>query len=64
MTSIWPHFLSFFLAKAIDFVKSQLQTEAGRAKYSGGMEAALDIVKHDGPFALYRGVGVQVGDCL
>lgn len=47
-------------AYPIDFVKSQLQTEAGRAKYSGGVEAALDIVKEDGPMALYRGVLVQV----
>ena len=47
-------------AYPIDFVKSQLQTEAGRAKYSGGLEAALDIVKEDGPLALYRGVPVQV----
>ena len=45
---------------AIDFVKSQLQTEAGRAKYSGGVEAALDIVQKDGILALYRGVIVQV----
>eukprot|EP00980_Cylindrotheca_fusiformis_P014965 scaffold4095_cov117-Cylindrotheca_fusiformis.AAC.22 len=47
-------------AYPIDFVKSQLQTEAGRAKYSGGLEAAVDIVKEGGPMALYRGVPVQV----
>jgi hypothetical protein len=47
-------------AYPIDFVKSQLQTEAGRAKYSGGLEAALDIVKEDGLVALYRGLPVQV----
>ena len=47
-------------AYPIDYVKSQLQTEAGRAKYTGGMEAALDIVQTGGPFALYRGVMVNI----
>ena len=49
-------------AYPIDFVKSQLQTEEGRAKYNGGVEAAVDIVKHEpgGVFALYRGVGVNI----
>ena len=47
-------------AYPIDYVKSQLQTEEGRAKYDGGVEAAVDIVASDGPFALYRGVGVNI----
>ena len=47
-------------AYPIDFVKSQLQTEAGRAKYSGGLDAAINIVKEDGILSLYRGVPVQV----
>jgi solute carrier family 25 aspartate/glutamate transporter 12/13 len=47
-------------AYPIDFVKSQLQTEEGRAKYSGGLEAAMDIVKEDGVLALYRGVMVNI----
>lgn len=47
-------------AYPFDFVKSQLQTEAGRAKYSGGMEAAVDIVNTGGPLALYRGVMVSI----
>jgi solute carrier family 25 aspartate/glutamate transporter 12/13 len=49
-----------FAAYPFDFVKSQLQTEAGRAKYSGGMEAAVDIVNTGGPLALYRGVMVNI----
>lgn len=45
----------------IDYVKAQLQTEAGRAKYSSGMDAALSIIKkHATPLALYRGAAVQV----
>ena len=49
-------------AYPIDFVKSQLQTEKGRAKYKSGIDAAVDIVKHEpgGVFALYRGVGVNI----
>lgn len=47
-------------AYPIDYVKSQLQTETGRMKYSGGLECAVDIVKEDGIMALYRGVPVQV----
>jgi solute carrier family 25 aspartate/glutamate transporter 12/13 len=47
-------------AYPFDFVKSQLQTEAGRAKYSGGVEAAVDIVNTGGPLALYRGVMVSI----
>lgn len=43
-----------------DFVKSQLQTEIGRAKYKNGIEAAVDIVSTDGPLSLYRGIGVQI----
>jgi solute carrier family 25 aspartate/glutamate transporter 12/13 len=49
-----------FAAYPIDYVKSQLQTEEGRAKYSGGFEAAIDICRTYGPFALYRGVLVNV----
>jgi solute carrier family 25 aspartate/glutamate transporter 12/13 len=49
-----------FAAYPFDFVKSQLQTEVGRAKYSGGMEAAVDIVNTGGPLALYRGVMVNI----
>lgn len=46
----------------IDYVKSQLQTEVGRAKYADGIEAAIDIVKTSplGPLALYRGVLVNI----
>jgi solute carrier family 25 aspartate/glutamate transporter 12/13 len=47
-------------AYPIDYVKSQLQTEEGRAKYKGGFDAAADICKTYGPFALYRGVLVNV----
>ena len=43
-----------------DFVKSQLQTASGRAKYKDGIDAFVQIVTHDGPWALYRGVGVQI----
>jgi solute carrier family 25 aspartate/glutamate transporter 12/13 len=44
----------------IDYVKSQLQTEQGRAKYEGGWDAAIDIVQTQGPLALYRGVWVNI----
>lgn len=44
-------------AYPIDYVKSQLQTEAGRAKYSGGLQAAYEIVREDGFLALYRRYG-------
>ena len=46
----------------IDYVKSQLQTEEGRAKYSSGLEAAIDIIRASpqGPLALYRGVLVNI----
>jgi hypothetical protein len=49
-------------AYPIDYVKSQLQTEEGRAKYKNGIEAAKDIVRSSpvGPFALYRGVWVNI----
>ncbi|CAB9505553.1 Mitochondrial aspartate-glutamate transporter AGC1 [Seminavis robusta] len=47
-------------AYPIDYVKSQLQTEEGREKYEGGFDAALDIVRNGGPFALYRGLMVNV----
>eukprot|EP00545_Synedropsis_sp_CCMP1620_P001440 CAMPEP_0119013576 /NCGR_PEP_ID=MMETSP1176-20130426/8523_1 /TAXON_ID=265551 /ORGANISM="Synedropsis recta cf, Strain CCMP1620" /LENGTH=304 /DNA_ID=CAMNT_0006966675 /DNA_START=59 /DNA_END=970 /DNA_ORIENTATION=+ len=47
-------------AYPFDYVKSQLQTEEGRAKYEGGFDAAADIIKTGGPFALYRGVLVNV----
>lgn len=45
----------------IDYVKSQLQTEAGRAKWTqGGVQAAVDICQTSGPLALYRGVWVNL----
>lgn len=49
-------------AYPIDFVKSQLQTEEGRAKYKNGIDATIDIVKSSpvGPFALYRGVWINI----
>eukprot|EP00521_Asterionellopsis_glacialis_P012560 CAMPEP_0195298964 /NCGR_PEP_ID=MMETSP0707-20130614/24561_1 /TAXON_ID=33640 /ORGANISM="Asterionellopsis glacialis, Strain CCMP134" /LENGTH=369 /DNA_ID=CAMNT_0040361219 /DNA_START=118 /DNA_END=1227 /DNA_ORIENTATION=+ len=47
-------------AYPIDYVKSQLQTEKGREKWNGGWEAARDIVQEGGPFALYRGVMVNI----
>lgn len=47
-------------AYPMDFVKSQLQTEDGRAKYNGGMDAAVDIVQSDGILGLYRGVMVNI----
>lgn len=47
-------------AYPFDYVKSQLQTEEGRAKYDGGFDAAIDICKTYGPFALYRGVLVNI----
>lgn len=49
-------------AYPIDYVKSQLQTEEGRAKYKNGIEAATDIIRSSpvGPFALYRGVWVNI----
>ena len=49
-----------FAAYPIDYVKSQLQTEAGRVKYKGGFDAAADIIKSGGPLALYRGVIVNI----
>ena len=50
-----------FAVYPIDYVKSQLQTEAGRAKWkSGGVEAALDICRTSGPLALYRGVLINL----
>jgi solute carrier family 25 aspartate/glutamate transporter 12/13 len=48
------------VAYPFDYVKSQLQTEYGRAKYSGGFEAAIDIMKTGGPFALFRGVLINI----
>ena len=47
-------------AYPIDFVKSQLQTEEGRLKYKGGFDAAKDIIATSGPFALYKGLMVNV----
>jgi solute carrier family 25 aspartate/glutamate transporter 12/13 len=48
-------------AYPIDFVKSQLQTEQGRIKYKGGFDAAIQICRTEGsPFALYRGVAVNI----
>ena len=47
-------------AYPIDYVKSQLQTDYGRAKYQDGVHAAVDIVRQSGPLALYRGVLVNV----
>ena len=47
-------------AYPIDYVKSQLQTERGRAEYVNGWDAAWRIVQQDGPTALYRGAWVNV----
>jgi solute carrier family 25 (mitochondrial aspartate/glutamate transporter), member 12/13 len=47
-------------AYPIDYVKSQLQTEEGRLKYKGGFDAAKDIIATSGPFALYKGLWVNV----
>mmetsp|Transcript_25642 Transcript_25642/g.36165 ORF Transcript_25642/g.36165 Transcript_25642/m.36165 type:complete len:438 (-) Transcript_25642:2086-3399(-) len=49
-------------AYPFDYVKSQLQTEKGRTKWNNGWEAACDIVQTEkgGPFALYRGVMVNI----
>jgi Mitochondrial carrier protein len=47
-------------AYPIDYCKSVLQTEEGRAKYKGGFAVAADIVRSNGPFALYRGLWVNV----
>jgi solute carrier family 25 aspartate/glutamate transporter 12/13 len=47
-------------AYPIDYVKSQLQTERGRAEYQNGWDAAFRIVQQDGPTALYRGAWVNV----
>lgn len=44
----------------IDYVKSQLQTATGRAKYANGVDAFVQIVQHEGPWTLYRGVGMQI----
>ena len=49
-----------FITYPIDYVKSQLQTATGRAKYKNGVDAFFQIVAHEGPFSLYRGVGVQI----
>ena len=50
-----------FAVYPIDYVKSQLQTEAGRAKWkSGGVEAAVDICRTSGPLAFYRGVLINL----
>ena len=51
------------IAYPLDLVKSQLQTENGRAKYgTDGIGAALDIVRSSplGPLGLYRGCLVQI----
>lgn len=47
-------------AYPIDYCKSQLQTEEGRLKYKGGFDVARDIITTSGPFALYRGLMVNV----
>lgn len=44
----------------IDYVKSQLQTATGRAKYANGIDAFVQIVQQEGPWTLYRGVSMQV----
>lgn len=50
-----------FAVYPIDYVKTQLQTEAGSEKYaSGGADAFSTIVRDEGFATLYRGVGVQV----
>ena len=51
------------VAYPLDLVKSQLQTESGRAKHgTDGVGAALDIIRSSplGPLALYRGCLVQI----
>jgi solute carrier family 25 (mitochondrial aspartate/glutamate transporter), member 12/13 len=47
-------------AYPIDYVKSQLQTEQGRAIYRDGWDAAATLIRTQGPLALYRGVGLQL----
>ena len=48
-------------AYPFDMVKSQLQTDYGRAKYgTSGIAAATDIFQTSGPMGFYRGFGLLV----
>ena len=44
----------------VDYLKTQLQTEEGAAKYRNGQHAFRSIVEERGIIGLYRGLGPQV----
>lgn len=47
-----------FAAYPFDYIKSQMQTEVGKAKYKNGFECFMDTIQHEGPLQLYRGAAV------
>lgn len=57
-----------FVAFPFEYIKTQMQTEYGQARWKNGMEAFVDIVTSSssdpiyggGPLQLYKGLGVQL----
>lgn len=47
-----------FAAYPFDYIKSQMQTESGKAKYKNSWDCVLDTLEQGGPLLLYRGVVV------
>ena len=44
----------------IDTLKTRLQSEDGAACYGNGVNAAIALIKTEGPLSLYRGLGPQL----
>lgn len=44
-----------FAAYPFDYVKSQMQTEVGKAKYANSFECVMDTFQQGGPLLFYRG---------
>jgi hypothetical protein len=47
-----------FAAYPFDYIKSQMQTESGKAKYKNSWDCVRDTLEQGGPLLLYRGVVV------
>jgi hypothetical protein len=47
-----------FAASPFDYVKSQMQTEVGKAKYANSFECVMDTFQQGGPLSFYRGAVV------
>jgi hypothetical protein len=44
---------------AFDYIKAQMQTELGKAKYKNGLDVLSQTLSTD-PLLLYKGVGIQI----